>query len=347
MLNYLEKHILQTIKKFTDDEEISIYWKIIFEGKLSEKIKDMALESFNKLTTNSDKKAEFILIIGTLFEDGKNIKKCIQVLLKLDFTQFLLRSGGYYSDPKKLEEYVNNHKIISATLADCVTVHSKMKEKIKLNPKINPMEEVLDEESGISFGKHSKLYLDFLQAIFASTDNIPATFFDPLWTNYYFEQISNEHSNLFWNVLQKEGKNRYDPIIGFCKTKSDTISCFKKYFVDPKMFLIQSITVPAFNCFCKYFEIVNDLKGKITKKLLNEAIGIDTIWTIITESKLKEVRDQSASYLVSLYYKGIVSEKNGRAAIVEHFIAKVLSISCHEPIKCKPSLDLLKTFIQK
>lgn len=330
-----------------EEIEINIYWKIIFEGKLNEKIKEAALESFNRLVVNVDKKQEFLFLISTLFENGVNIKKCIQVLLKLDFAKFLLNTGKYYSDTKELEKFVNDHKIIPATVADCDMFHNKVKEKVKQNPKANPMEDILDEESGISFGKHAKLYLDFFQTIYASTENIPATFFDSLWKNYYLEQISNEHSNLFWNVLQKEGKSRYDPLIGFCKTKAEATSCFKKYFVDPKLFLTKSMTAPAFNCFCKYFEIANDLRSKITKKMLNEAIGIDTIWTIITDSESKEIQSQAASYIVTLYYKGITSEKNGRAPIVEHFIAKVLSIACHEPTKCKPSLDSLKIFLQK
>jgi len=135
---------------------------------------------------------------------------------------------------------------MQATMTDCIACHKKIKEKLA-GIKNNFMEDVM--ELGITFGKQSKLYLDFLQNVYQSSEKVSNSFFDDIWNIYCLEQLSSEHSGLLWEVLRKENRS----MIGFSRTKTEAAACFKKYFTDPKMFIIKTITLPAFACFLQIF----------------------------------------------------------------------------------------------
>ena len=336
--------------------DMEIFWIIIFEGKQNEKLKEIVMESFCKLADKfPDIKEEYIKRIGEIIQNPTKqyyIPRCLQILIRINFIEYMTKKkSNYYDNAKDLEKYIKENDLIQVVLNSCMDCHQKIAVKIKENPELKKSVLTLEVETNdeMTFGKQAKLYLDFLQEVSTASKNfaLDMAFLEVIWNLYYIDQFSVEHCNFLWDILQKEKKG---DVFGFFTTKREASDFFNIYFSNPKQFILKNMTLPALRCFKKYFDYLNDNKdqyGRQIKLSVDRIQGLDTLWNIALESDDNDVQKTSAGYLVEVYYKTLTEINENKRAVVEHFITQVLTKQYPDVAKFHLSINVLNAFISK
>ena len=303
------------------------------------------MEAFSViLSISPDHKKQYIFQAGTLFESPENICRSMQFLLKVDFISFLLQKG---QDASAFDVFLTNYKVLEAVIASCVDFHKTMNDFLfnNQNLKGNIMGITVKAESGMAFGDQAKLYLDFIQAICMANQkiNFGIDQLETIWSLYYLNQFSEEHSNLLFSALLKEFKRINLMFYGFFPTTPKFMEFFEKFFNREDKFIIQKLTPISIRCFKKYFDNAN--KDNPHKKFVHLLPGVEMLWKISLEAKNEKIQKEAAAFLIEVYYNGIKEDAKGRLSIIEEFLKRIIFNFSHVFGSFKESLGILNDFI--
>jgi len=328
-----------------------LLWNLIFEKKLATVLQELSLEIFsNILNANPDYKPEFYQLAGINFAENVNIDLTINFLLKTNFTNNL-------SKPKFLEEFALNNNLLKCCINSCMEFHQKIKTQIggnntSPNSSIVRVQSITVPETNLSFLNHCRIYLEFLHCLATSSEKLMINDADSaiIWNLYYKDPIIPEESIILWEILRKETPEK---CIGFFPNMAAVKGFFKKFFENSELFDLINSNIHCFDCFKKYFELINFENmpkqfhsAKIPKKI-DELTGLKILWDFSIKCIDQNVQKSASSFLIELFYKFIHDEKTDVVGIIKQFFIKILNEKYPNSTEFKSAINLIYKFITK
>ena len=332
---------------------LALFWNAVFDPTLSEQLRNLALESLARLSSKEPSaREEFIQNAGTNIVAGVMLETSLEVLHKIGFTSALASIYGRSSE--KFESFIREYKVIGLTIPACARFHSEVLGRFPATDS-ESAGSVLDQpgaSQGMTAGRQARLYVEFLHECCTVSDNVflsPAEM-STLWRCYVTDQISEEHSNLFWETLMKEKKeqNFATKKYGFFNSVGKGLTeFFDLYLANDVKFQPGKATSAGLKCFRKYFEIVNDpaSRWKLSAPKRPDILrGVDTIWKLAIEADSAAIRSRSADWIIEIFFDYLIVGELDKKIIVQSFLQKAFKKAHEFP---KTALSLLQSFILK
>ena len=357
---FVETHAAKAMKKSVvksvgpakgEIYNLDLFLNIIYDENVSDKLKEIALNSFARLLDKEPfLKEKYIVLAGGNINIKTKVTRNMQILKKLDYTAFLSNLVKTSKEEKKFESFMQRNNILPVILQSCQDFHAKVKELLHASPELKKqlMTQYLFGESGLSFEKHARLYLDFLQDCFTSSDRLKMELVDLelIWKLYFLDSFNEDHSNILWEVLMMEKKDQYlsGKNYGFFKGRIPLSEFFEKFLCNGAKFIPSKASIVGIQCFMKYFVIVNE--NKLKPRRPDTLTGINMLWMIPFALENQTIRSQAIIMLVELYKKNIMEEISGKKDLVEKFLLKVLMKVGEDSKSVKVAMEILNQYTQ-
>eukprot|EP00826_Nyctotherus_ovalis_P028532 TRINITY_DN22533_c0_g1_i1.p1 TRINITY_DN22533_c0_g1~~TRINITY_DN22533_c0_g1_i1.p1 ORF type:complete len:337 (+),score=75.38 TRINITY_DN22533_c0_g1_i1:81-1013(+) len=225
------------------DNILRFLWELTFEQDISKKLKELAIGILAKSINTKEYKRDCIAIVGKNFLSSVNIEASIYFLMTINFVD-------EFADAKEAENFILNNKLIDSAMKTCVEYHDKIRNYLKKSGNVK------NSKAESAFIEHASLYLSFLKAIcpVSAKCSLHRTHLNTLWSLYFKSSALGGYEDLLWNALKKENRQK---CLGFFSSAGEAKLFFEDYLLNPACFPLQTITLNAFACFRKYFELVD------------------------------------------------------------------------------------------
>ncbi len=320
---------------------LNLFWNTIFSPEVPERLRTLSMESLSRLVSkDSGLREDYISNAGTNIVSGTMFESSLEVLRKLGFTTALI-SGYGHPPERKFDDFMRTHCVIALAVKACAAFHGAIRRNFVPEMAKTIMGQALD---GMSVGAQARLYLDFLHEACTVCDSVGLSQSDieTIWGCYVGEPFCEEHSGVFWETLMKEKKETRK--YGFFNSTKALVDFFDSYLANSTRFAARKMTAQGLQCFRKYFEIVNGVTSdsKSVSRRPDRLKGVDMVWKLAIECDSSAIRTQSASWLIDMNFRYMLSIGAEKKLVVLHFMQTAFLWTHSFP---KPALSLLQAFI--
>jgi len=316
-----------SLKKEQESHSASLQflWKLIFELELSYNVKDIIMNSFITLLTNSNSdKEQYIHMAVVNFEQGVNVELSIEFLLKIKFTDLFI-------DKTTLEKFILDYKLINGCIDSMILFQDKARKK--------GSKEMNKED--LNLRVQASLHLTFLQEVSSvgKRCSLSDEQLNRIWDIYFLKSLIPDYRSILWGILRKKNKNKH---IGFFNSLEEVKKFFISHLTNKENFPITELSFEAFECFKRYFEYLNT--NHISR--IKRYIGMDYLWHIALKCKNKIVQGSAEDFITDLYFQYMTKEECD-SGDVEEFIEKAVSEKCENTEELSAGLSILNKLMSK
>jgi len=274
---------------------LDLFWKLILDPNIQGKLKDQAMNDLVKILEKyTAMLSDHVYKSAELIKDRKVTIRGIQFLKSTEFATYYTEKQGRKTTIYNIEELVAKYSLIDSILKDCEEYYLEVKKKVKTLVGKSIMD--TDFGSGFTFNHQARLYVDFLLHLCGNSElTLSEEEFLKLWKCYIEERLCEEHSDILFEAMQVEAKNRQKKFVLLNDKVARVV--FDELLCNPVS--IPYLNSCGFLCFNKYMKwIYLKESTNIQAPGLKGNQGFRTLWTILFQAKSEQLKKQVKEFLV-------------------------------------------------